>query len=796
VVEDLRRTAAAGQARRPWFILGEPGAGKSTLLEHWFETWVGELPEPRLGLTVPVLVRLRELRPGDLDGDPDAAADRLWREHGAIAGAARSASHQTGESTYRTGHARAFQPVWLLDGLDELDEPLRGEARLFERLVVLPGAKLITCRTAVFEGLRDSVEPYKGREFVILPLKPNEQQSFLSGALKAHGHDPARAEVVHNAVQSNAAVRALASNPLMLGLMAELFDRIALPTTRAAYYREVVEAMWHRKLPRGAAERLLDGRDHTLAELAKKMALDRVEYALVNLLRTTQVVAVAEGHLLRDALERAGLLRVDSRRGVFSFLHLTFQEFYLARALEPGGLRRPLEQHWSDARYEETLALLASLLLEAKRAVEVDKAVCWLLEWSSLTHRRDRRLLWKQRRSPLRVALHLLRRAGASWGELPRTTCWLEAWLRYSPLGRRAIAGDDRVPTELLTALARDDDEDVRKVLAWNPAVPAGVFAALARDDDVYVRWHVAASAVTPGEVLAAFARDDDSDMRQAVADNPATPAEVLAALARDDGEDVRMAVAGNFASPAEVLAVLARDDDEDVRKAVADNRVTPPEVLAALARDNELYVRMTVAENPVTPHEVLAALARDYAVFVRWRVARHPNTPVEVLAVLARDDNIDMDFEMRRALGDNPATPPEVIAALALDDTGMRRRVANEPTTPAEVLAALASDGDEDVRMAVAGNFASPAEVLASLARDDDENVRKGVASNPATPAEVLAGLARDDNEYVRTNVASNPATPVEVLAGLTLDAESVRAIVRNPNVLLEDLAPQGVAR
>jgi predicted NACHT family NTPase len=60
VLEDFRRAAAAGQARRPWVILGEPGAGKSTLLQRWFDTWAAELLEPRLGLAVPVLVRLRE----------------------------------------------------------------------------------------------------------------------------------------------------------------------------------------------------------------------------------------------------------------------------------------------------------------------------------------------------------------------------------------------------------------------------------------------------------------------------------------------------------------------------------------------------------------------------------------------------------------------------------------------------------------------------------------------------------------------------------------------------------------
>jgi hypothetical protein len=144
VLEELRRAANVGQARRPWFVLGEPGAGKSTLLQHWFDTWAPELPEPHLGLTVPVLVRLRELRPGELEGDPEAIADRLWREHGVTTSAARCAGRPIGEITYRADHVRAFQPVWLLDGLDELEEQPREDERLFERLIVLPGAKLIT----------------------------------------------------------------------------------------------------------------------------------------------------------------------------------------------------------------------------------------------------------------------------------------------------------------------------------------------------------------------------------------------------------------------------------------------------------------------------------------------------------------------------------------------------------------------------------------------------------------------------------------------------------------------------
>jgi hypothetical protein len=785
VLEELRRAANAGQARRPWFVLGEPGAGKSTLLERWFDAWASELPEPRLGLTVPVLVRLLELRPGDLDGDPEATADRLWRERGARWGAAWTAGRPTGDSIYRADRCRNFQPVWLLDGLHELDELLREDERLFERLVVLPGAKLITCRTAVFETLRGRAERHKEREFEVLPLKPAEQENFLAAALEDRGRGAAQRKVVHKAVQSNLAVRTLAGNPLMLSLIAEVSDKMTLPATRAAFYRHAVQAMWHDKLPSTDAERLLEARDRALTELAQKMSLDHVEHSLVTLIQTTEKLATG----LRDALERAGLLRVDRRRAVFRFLHLTFQEFYLARALEPGGLRQPLERHWADARYEETLALLASLLIGAGRAAEVDSALCWLLKWGARTHRRNPRVLWRLRRSPVRVVLHLLRSAGAPWEKLQQTASWIEKWLRSSPVRRAAVASDHSAPTGVLAVLGRDHDNYLRRVVATNPAAPAEVLAALARDGDSEVRCGVAKNHAAPSEVLAALAYDNDFLVRVAVARNPAASADVVAALARDQDYLVRGVVATNPATPAEVLAMLARDRNTSVRSSVAENSAAPPEVLAALAGDDDNQVRRQVVMNAATPSDVVTALARVDDVGVRVSLASNLETPAEVLTALARDDDVDV----RASLALNPATPAEVLTALAHDDDDrVRACLGFNLATPVEVLTTLASDDDEYVRSVAATNSATPVQVLAAMARDRRDHIRDCVARNSATPAELLADLARDPDGTVRNGVATNPATPSEVLAVFVRDTEVQNFIVaENPNLLLEDIAP-----
>ena len=804
MLNDLCRAASAGQARRPWFVLGEPGAGKSTLLERWFDSWAAELPEPRLGATVPVLVRLRELRPGDLDGDAEVAADRLWQEHGASSGAAWSVGRPTGESTYRADRCRAFRPVWLMDGLDELDEQLQGE-KLFERLVVLPGAKVITCRTAVFETLRDTAEPHKEREFEILPLETTEEESFLAGVLEARGQDPARGKVIHKAVRSNAALRALAGNPLMLSLIVEVSDRMTLPATRAAFYREVVQVMWHRKLPRSEAERLLEGRDCALIKLAQQMALEHVEHALLALVQTSEEVAPGQGLLLREALERAGLLHVDPRRGTFRFLHLTFQEFFLARSLEPAGMRKALERYWSDARYEETLALLASLLNESEQATDLDGAVCWLLKWGSRTHQRDPRLLWQMRRSPLRVVLHLLRRAGVSWDELPQTASWLKDWLRSSPLGRLAVAEDADVPPDVLAMLARDAEVEVRSSVARNRATPPEVLAMLAHDADVEVRSSVAGNLVTPAEVFASLASDTDEKVRRAVefgrsffaenpsriAGDPVTPPGVLANLACDANIEVRSSVARNSATPAEVLASLASDTEVQVRSYVAWNPITPAEALANLARDTSIQVRKSVGENPAASTETLTILMCDADPQVRSSVAKNRTTPAKIFAALATD----ADWWVRSSVAENPAAPVQALADLMHDDQrGVVSSVARNSATPAEMLAIL---GRTHARSIVAGNDATPPGVLAAIAREYLQEypvLRRILATNRATPPEVLATLARNANSQVRLWVTTNLATPAETLAMLARDAEAeVRErALHHPNTLLEDLAPQ----
>ena len=158
----------------------------------------------------------------------------------------------------------------------------------------------------------------------------------------------------------------MATVPLLLELVAEAGDRLVLPANRAAFYEQATAALWERRLrDRPALLDLAPERDAALVVIASSLRLNALE-ARLETLRTAGTTLE-----LREALRRSGLLRFDDRRGRVAFPHLTFQEFHLARYLLARPFEEALEEHWTDVRYEETLALLIALHAEEGRAVSV-----------------------------------------------------------------------------------------------------------------------------------------------------------------------------------------------------------------------------------------------------------------------------------------------------------------------------------------------------------------------------------------------------------------------------------------
>jgi hypothetical protein len=774
-----------------WVVLGEAGAGKSRLMNEWFRRWMADVGSLQLGTVLPVLVRLRNLKRADIIADRQALADRLWE-----LGLRERALLGTGEArnAYRLERQRLFRPAWLLDGLDEIPNLLGPD--LFAQLADLPGAKLVTCRSAVFRSYSTIATPYKEREFEILPLRRPQWQDFLRCRLG----NPVLADKLACAIADNAQLSELAGNPLMLDLIAEVHgDRaeLTLPSSRAEFYRRAVARRWALHLSGEEEQELRPWRDHVLTNLAAQMQLTKIETDSCELDAASEEIPPSLVTKMEMALQRSGLLIVDHGLGLVRFPHLTLQEYYLAQWLAHRGCPAAVMDYWSDPRYEETLALLLSRQSISPEAdSDAIPALHQLIDWGRITHGNDPAILWRDkfRRSPLRVSLHLVRRSGISLGG--------ESLLLLggaSFLFRVSLASDAMAPLDALTALSSDPDQQVRKLIAKNPGAPPWVLASLARDPDRDVRFNVAANAATPTDGLIALACDPDGLIRQYIASNTATPHDVLLKLAHDPDGFVKHAARTTISVAPETLAAFARDSDGSLRELAASNVATPPEVLAVLACDADPEVRLLTARNIRTPPEILVILSRDPYEFVRRVAVSNTSMPPEILAALARerDEGAALNRSMpswtltefacssaswmRRLAASNIATPSEVLTALAHDsDTDVRMNVVENSSSPLSVHLVFARDRSAGVRKALAKLAATPSEALRILARDSDEFVRGEVARHRATPPEALSLLASDSSDWIRSSVAAHTSTPIEVLTILSCDSsEYVRAAV-----------------
>lgn len=317
-----------------------------------------------------------------------------------------------------------------------------------------------------------------------------------------------------------------------------------------------------------------------------------------------------------------------------------------------------------------------------------------------------------------------------------------------NPKARVSLAQNRSVPIEVLGALTRDVDLEVRRAAAKNPRTPVRALCDLLDDDDSVTRSNArgTAAAVLTG--------------------NAALTATELDAFAGCEAAEVRAALARHKLVPAITLLTLAGDPDVAVREAVAQavsNRELDPEALTQLAHVDAAEVRASVADAGGLPFDVLRGLAHDSDERVRRAAARGPY-------VGSRKDRVQDLIRIVEEAG----VPDRTLRACARSPhREVREAVASHPDASAALLANMVRDEQAKVRSAVACNANAAAESLAALAADNDASVRKGVATNPCAGASLLTALAQDRAAEVRLTVASNPSTPSDALEHLASDRD-----------------------
>lgn len=348
-----------------YIVLGKPGAGKTTFLKFLALT---ALDGPRVK-GVPIFIGLKDYADSgksflsyvigefDICRFPDAAPFvRHLLEHGRC--------------------------VIMCDGLDEV--PSEAQDRVIRELRDISDKYfdcqfIISCRVAAYN--------HSFGRFVDLEIAdfgPAQVKTFVRNWF---GHDTSTAADCLARIKSRRQTRELATTPLLLTLLCLAYDQaMGFPSNRAELYREGVDALlkkWDasRRIRRDEIYKNLSikRKETLLSEVAAEtfaskeyfFKRSRLEHLVAKFIRNLPGVSDEDASLDSEAVVRAieaqhGFL-VERARDIYSFSHLTFQEYFTAKHIVElhNSLDLLVENCLKDVRWREVVLLVAGLLPQA-----------------------------------------------------------------------------------------------------------------------------------------------------------------------------------------------------------------------------------------------------------------------------------------------------------------------------------------------------------------------------------------------------------------------------------------------
>jgi predicted NACHT family NTPase len=356
-------------------ILGKPGAGKTTFLKSLaIECILGDV----LDKLVPIFVTLKD-----------------WAEVANPVSFLEYANQQAAESgvtyTQMTNLFSSGRVLFLLDGLDEVQQ--KDTLKVLKEIRELSDQLsnnhfVITCRIAAKEYTLE-----KFTEVEVADFDEEQIQTFVTKWFKAKDSDLDQQFLQR--LNENKPIQELASNPLLLTLMClEFEDAGEFPNDRAELYKRATNTLlrkWDAKrgiqrdivyhqLSVQRKENLLSHIALTTFEKGDYFFKQRqVEQYIADYIKNLSEVETdletlqLDSEAVLKSIEAQHGLLVERARGIYSFSHLTFQEYFTARSIvnsaNPQVIDDPALQgliwHTFDKRWREVFLLVAEMLLSA-----------------------------------------------------------------------------------------------------------------------------------------------------------------------------------------------------------------------------------------------------------------------------------------------------------------------------------------------------------------------------------------------------------------------------------------------
>jgi predicted NACHT family NTPase len=385
----------AVQRYKRLMVLGKPGSGKTTFLQYLAtQCSKGKLQSDR----VPIFIGLKTFAKYGRDEKNFSLFDYISREFHSCGISEKNAA----ERVLKYGKG-----LILLDGLDEV--PDEDEYEVVEEIrqfseTYYNNRLIVTCRIAASKYRLAGFTDVEVADFDKAQIASFADKWFVAvtESDREKGLVQAKQFVEQLNLPQNQQIRELAVTPLWLHMACLVFNvRGEFPSNRANLYQQGLKIMlvrWDeaRGIKRDEVYRNLSvpRKKQLLSQLAAIafeqgdyfLEQDKIQQWIADYLRTLPDAKTDPEQLQLDseavlkAIEAQHGLLVERARGIYSFSHLTFQEYFTARkivtALSEQKSLDPLQnlvRHITEKRWREVFLLAIGMLPSADHLLQLMK---------------------------------------------------------------------------------------------------------------------------------------------------------------------------------------------------------------------------------------------------------------------------------------------------------------------------------------------------------------------------------------------------------------------------------------